>query len=150
MRNYRNPTTGHTPFEMLYGRPCVLPTDLLVTPELVLDPVSTEVTYPQSLARRFSRIYSDIHDEKERYLAAQKDLKQLYLPGEVVKVRTPKTRLDDKLSARWTGPWTVLKEVSHGKGVTFLVEYDGPKERGAPKAGSRIMVHANRMAPWID
>lgn len=123
IRTTRNRMTGVTPFEALFGRKAVLPTDVVFgnLPESK-ENVSE---YAIELRKRLSKMYDNMRKRlkvtftraRQSYSGEESGIKN----GDLVWLYTPKK----KLQRKWTGPWLVTKEISkvlrqitsHGKWV---------------------------------
>ena len=141
-----NPTTGESPFYLLYGREPRLPLDVNFTPPHDL---STSVAeHRQCVVTKLQHAYRIVHENTQLTQQKMKDYYDLnakapnYQVGNKVWVYTPKTKkgLSKKLLHNWHGPFRIIKQPSpvHFRVVT------------CSNQPISTMVHANRLKLYYD
>ena len=139
-----HPTTGFTPFYLMFGRQARLPVELMYgSPERAEMPQSQ---YAAGLKTSLEEAYEQVRENTSRALKRQKDFynKKVhghhYQVGDYVWVLFPqpprgKSR---KLYRPWSGPFRVVKKLSD---VNYRVQECNNRRR-------RMVIHFNRLKPY--
>ena len=141
-----HPSTGQTPFRMMYGREARLPIDIMFGPAEPQESCSPE-KYMGELKQSLERVYALVrektgvtqHRQKELYNRKvhghpfkEGDLVWLFVP------QVPRGR-SKELHRFWQGPFQVKKKISD---VVYRIQQNGSHGRW-----SRKVVHFNRLKP---
>jgi len=137
-------STGFTPFYLMYGRQAILPIDLQYSTVEVNQHQSTN-EYATKLHQRLTaafelaRTTAGISHERQKLYYDQKTHGDLYRPGDLVWLLSPKVPKNSskKLFHPWTGPFKVLKKLSDS---TYRVQRTEGRRQ-------RQVVHFNRLKP---
>ena len=139
-----HPTTGFTPFYLMFGRQAKLPVELMYgTPETETMPPSQ---YAMTLKTSLGEAYARVRERTARQLERQKELYNRRIHGNPFKVgdhvwvlfpHVPRGK-SRKLYRPWSGPFIVVKKLSD---VTYRVQETNNRRR-------RIIVHFNRLKPY--
>ena len=139
-----HPTTGFTPFFLMFGRQAKLPVDLMYgTPEPEALPPSQ---YAATLKAAMSEAYNKVRAKTARQLKHQSDVYNQKVHGKPYKVgdhvwvlfpQTPRGK-SKKLYRPWSGPFVVVKKLSD---VTYRVQEAKNRRR-------RLVIHFNRLKPY--
>ena len=141
-----HPTTGETPFYMLYGREPRLPLDITLMPPKNLSP--SVATHHERIITNLQRAQAIAHENTQR---AQQAMKSQYDKnakepnfeiGDSVWVYTPQLKkgLSKKLLHFWHGPYRIVQKLSP-------VNYQLFTQENKPISA---VVHVNRMKPYYD
>ena len=139
-----HPTTGFTPFYLMFGRQAKLPVELLYgTPERDEVPQSQ---YATDLKASLEEAYQQVREKSARKLERQKELYDQKVHGKPYKVsdyvwvlfpQPPRGR-SKKLYRPWSGPFRVTKKLSD---VNYRVQECKNRRR-------RMVIHFNRLKPY--
>lgn len=139
-----HPTTGFTPFYLMFGRQAKLPVELMYgTPETETMPPSQ---YAMTLKASLGEAYARVRERTARQLERQKELYNRRIHGNPFKVgdhvwvlfpQVPRGK-SRKLYRPWSGPFIVVKKLSD---VTYRVQETNNRRR-------RMIVHFNRLKPY--
>lgn len=137
------PSTGYTPFFLMFGRQARLPIDLMYgTPQ---DSVESTSDYAATLKTSLEQAYSKCRNKFNLTQERQKELYdehihgKPYQVGDLVWLHSPviKPGASKKLHHSWQGPYEVVKCISD---ITYRVQTtNGPRKRH--------VVHFNRLKP---
>ena len=139
-----HPTTGFTPFYLMFGRQAKLPVELMYgTPE----PESlTSTEYANQLKSTLTEVYQSVRLKTTRQLEHQAALYNQKLHGKpygvgshvwVLFPQVPRGK-SKKLYRPWSGPFVVVKRLSC---VTYRVQDVNNRRR-------RMVVHFDRLKPY--
>ena len=139
-----HPTTGFTPFYLMFGQQAKLPVELMYgTPETETMPPSQ---YAMTLKASPGEAYARVRERTARQLERQKELYNRRIHGNPFKVgdhvwvlfpQVPRGK-SRKLYRPWSGPFIVVKKLSD---VTYRVQETNNRCR-------RMIVHFNRLKPY--
>ena len=139
-----HPTTGFTPFYLMFGRQAKLPVELMYgTPEP--EPQSS-TEYASQLKSSLTEAYEKVRVKTTRQLDHQAELYNKKVHGKPYEVgnhvwvlfpQVPKGK-SKKLYRPWSGPFVVVKRFSD---VTYRVQDVNNRRR-------RMVVHFNRLKPY--
>lgn len=103
--------TKYTPFELVFGKICTLPSDL----GLSIEPLYNYNDYPKEMKFRLQRAQYDAKNNlldskfKRKILYDRKSYPVTYKKGDLILI---KNQIGDKLSSVYNGPFVVLEDVS--------------------------------------
>ena len=129
-----HPSTGFSPFEVLYGIAPRSPFDLVLDPPMLSASANKSVAdYVTNLRERLVAARALVLDNLDKtretyrrtYNAAHRDVK--FEVGDRVLLYTPFPRkgLSPKLQSLWTGPWTVIDRVNP---INYVIELNGRRQ----------------------
>ena len=113
-----SPTTGESPFYLLYGRDPILPVEVPLKPPTEISP--TILSYRATLVRQMQLTHRVASEQIQLSQQAMKDLYDRkskpypYKVGDLVWLFTPKTQkgLSKKLLHNWHGPYRLVEQLS--------------------------------------
>jgi len=128
-------TTGYSPFELVYGRPPVLPSAISRKPEPLYsyDDFAAELKYRLQTAHAIAKAKTDSMKEKRKNYYDQKVVENKFNVGDWVLLR--KMARDNKLSALYAGPYLVT-------------EKNSPVNCTIKKGRRDVRVHMNLLIPY--
>lgn len=136
-----HPTTGYTPFYLMFGRQARLPVDLMFTTDKPKKVTPTE--YATQLRDSLEQAFENVQATMGSKLETQKQIYDHkvhgdpFSPGTLVWLHSPVVPRGGsrKLHHPWTGPWKILKRISD---ATYRIQDEKVKQK-------RIVVHFNRL-----
>ena len=134
------PSTGHTPFFLMFGRQARMPIDLMFASPESSTPVSE---YASNLQSQLRESFQQAREKINQSHSRQKEFYDRrvhgapFTVGEYVWLHTPvvKTGQSRKFHKPWSGPYTVVKKLSD---VTYRVCLPQSKRK-------RLVVHFDRL-----
>ena len=138
-----NPTTGKTPFFLMFGRQVRMPIDIMYgnpTPQ-----PSTVPQYVADLRAQLETAYQHVRERMGRKLERQKELYDRkahgdpYKPGDLVWLHNPAVPRGQakKLHRPWTGPFRIVRKLSD---AVYRVQHTQARRK-------RLVVHFDRLKP---
>ncbi|KAJ1142593.1 hypothetical protein NDU88_008907, partial [Pleurodeles waltl] len=118
IRTHEQASTGHSPFELVFGRQPRSLLDMAVESwEAEAEEAGTPLLeYAEKLRNHLHSLWTDVHANLEQ---AQQTQKSYYDKGSKLRVLQPEDQVlimrptsDHKLLAKWQGPYRVIKAVS--------------------------------------
>ena len=144
-REVPNQATGHSPFELLYGREVRGPLSLIKNAWVVKDYTPPNVVqYMLDMRQRMVTLMQDAHENK---MVSQQKTKinydksakaRIFDVGDKVLVFLPVGA--SKLESKWQGPYTVTKVLN---GINCEVSMPDKRK-------SKRVLHVNMLKPWFD
>ncbi len=137
-----HPTTGYTPFFLMFGRQARLPVDLMYASD---KPAQTShAEYATQVKASLENAYWQVRENMRVKLGRQKELCDIkvhgkpFEPDEHVWLHSPVVPrgMSRKLHHPWTGPWRIVKRISD---ATYRVQKLGQGRQ------RRSVVHFNRL-----
>ena len=136
-----HPTTGYSPFYLMYGRQVRMPIDIMFgtpTPD-----TASPSEYADDLRKRLEKAYQQVREQMGHQLDRQKELYdrkvhgKLFEAGDLVWLFSPVVPrgCPKKLHRPWTGPFKVVSRLSD---VTYRIE-------NVQLRRNRLVVHFNRL-----
>ena len=136
-----HPTTGYSPFYLMYGRQVRMPTDIMFgtpTPD-----AASPSEYADDLRKRLEGAYQQVREQMGHQLDRQKELYdkkvhgKLFEAGDLVWLFSPVVPrgCPKKLHRPWTGPFKVVSRLSD---VTYRIQ-------NVQSRRNRLVVHFNRL-----
>lgn len=128
--------TNYTPFELVYGRKCKLPSNLSGD---IVQPLYNHESYPKELKYRLQLSQKEARDNLLKSKTKRKtkyDLKMNIVKYKANDKILLKNELGNKLNSVYLGPYKVLNDVS----PNVEVEIDG----------KTVLVHKNRTKPYYE
>lgn len=138
-----NPTTGYTPFYLMFGRQVRMPVDIMYGSP---NPPTTSVPqYVADLRSGLEAAYNQVRGSMSRKLSRQKEVYdqrahgQPFKPGDFVWLHTPVIPRGHckKLHNPWTGPYQVVKRLSE---AVYRIQHMQARQK-------RLVVHFDRLKP---
>ncbi len=137
-------STGYSPFELLYGRQVRGPLDVLRDAwEQPSDPQPVPVLqYVLQMREKMDKMAKLVHDNMEKAQVRQKDCfdkktkARVFQPGQEVLLLLPTS--DNKLLARWQGPFKVLRKMGPATYEISMPEHRKKKQT----------FHVNLLKEW--
>ena len=138
-----HPTTGYTPFFLMFGRLAKMPIDIMYgTP---VPEESTASKYATSLKRNLKAAYKHVRDQMGHKQDRQKELYDRrvhgkpFEPGDLVWLHCPVVPRGQsrKLHRPWTGPFQVVRKLSD---ATYRIHNTRARRQ-------RLVVHFDRLKP---
>ena len=139
-----HPTTGFTPFYLMFGHQAKLPVELMYgVPEKDVVPQSQ---YALDLKTSLEKAYEQVREKSSRQLKRQEGFYNQKIHGRPYQVGDyvwvlfpqPPRNKSKKLYRPWSGPFRVVKKLSE---VNYRVQECKNRRR-------RMVVHFNRLKPY--
>ena len=138
------PTTGYTPFFLMFGRQARLPLDIMYGPP---EPVFDCNKYAAKMRTELQVAYDRVHKNMPEQLRREKELYDKKIHGkpfeedDLVWLHSPvvKHGRSRKLHLPWSGPYRVVKKLSD---AVYRIQELRNKRR-------RVVVHFDRLKPYL-